>query len=82
MLTLFCVSWCVPVALAGHTNGCVSYVLDDRSMVFTGDVSQRGTYNPTCSLSPERLELASCLGAALSRLRGLTSMTLQLRLRH
>jgi sulfur dioxygenase len=21
----------------GHTNGCVSYLLDDSSMVFTGD---------------------------------------------
>ena len=24
-------------ATPGHTNGCLSYVLDDRSMVFTGD---------------------------------------------
>jgi len=24
-------------ATPGHTNGCMSYVLDDRSMVFTGD---------------------------------------------
>lgn len=27
------------VWMAGHTNGCVSFVLDDRSAVFTGDVS-------------------------------------------
>lgn len=25
------------IATPGHTNGCMSYVLDDKSMVFTGD---------------------------------------------
>jgi glyoxylase-like metal-dependent hydrolase (beta-lactamase superfamily II) len=25
-------------ATPGHTNGCLSFVMDDRSMVFTGDV--------------------------------------------
>mmetsp|Transcript_23918 Transcript_23918/g.61611 ORF Transcript_23918/g.61611 Transcript_23918/m.61611 type:complete len:394 (+) Transcript_23918:78-1259(+) len=29
--------WVEVIATPGHTNGCVSFVLDDRSMVFTGD---------------------------------------------
>lgn len=27
----------IPISTPGHTNGCTSYVLDDLSMVFTGD---------------------------------------------
>jgi len=29
--------WVEVVATPGHTDGCISFVLDDRSMVFTGD---------------------------------------------
>ena len=44
-------------ATPGHTNGCVTYVLDDESMAFTGDC----VHDPR--LGPHRLPAGRCARA-------------------